>query len=77
MGAYRQPRLTSQDARKLSLPTGSVDLIVTSPPFLNEADYLLDNWLEFWFAQVDAGDFAANLIQTPFERGFGVSGDHL
>lgn len=57
--------LTSQDARKLSLPTGSVDLIVTSPPFLNKADYLLDNWLEFWFAQVDPRDFAANLIQTP------------
>ena len=28
------------DARKLGLPPGSVDLIVTSPPYLNAIDYL-------------------------------------
>ena len=27
----------------------SVDLVVTSPPFLNEVDYLQDNWLRMWF----------------------------
>ncbi len=57
--------LTSEDARRISLSPGSVDLIVTSPPFLNKADYLLDNWLEFWFARIDPSEFAADLVQTP------------
>lgn len=57
--------LTSADARRLPLPSDSVDLIVTSPPFLNKADYLLDNWLEFWFARLDPAGFSENLVQTP------------
>jgi len=33
----------------------SVDLVVTSPPFLDAVDYLQDNWLRMWFcgASVD------------------------
>ncbi|MFZ5494636.1 MAG: DNA methyltransferase [Verrucomicrobiota bacterium] len=29
--------------------SGSVDLVVTSPPFLDAVDYLQDNWLRLWF----------------------------
>ncbi len=36
------------------LAAGSVDLIVTSPPFLNVVDYRGDNWLRSWFAGIDA-----------------------
>ncbi len=32
----------------------SVDLIVTSPPFLDVVDYPADNWLRCWFAGIDA-----------------------
>ncbi|MEZ5830425.1 MAG: DNA methyltransferase [Dongiaceae bacterium] len=32
-----------------------VDLIVTSPPFLDVVDYPMDNWLRCWFAGIDAG----------------------
>jgi hypothetical protein len=32
---------------------GSVDLIVTSPPFLDVVDYPMDNWLRCWFAGID------------------------
>ncbi len=32
----------------------SVDLIVTSPPFLDVVDYPVDNWLRCWFAGIDA-----------------------
>lgn len=48
------------------LPDGSVDLIVTSPPFLAKADYLADNWLEFWFAGIDpvAEGLESTLVQT-------------
>lgn len=31
----------------------SVQLIVTSPPFLDTVDYAADNWLRAWFAGVD------------------------
>ncbi|MDD4891332.1 MAG: DNA methyltransferase, partial [Phycisphaerae bacterium] len=47
------------------LPDGSVDLIVTSPPFLAKANYLADNWLEFWFAGIDPAPLVKTLIQTP------------
>lgn len=32
---------------------GSVDLVVTSPPFLNVVDYAGDNWLRCWFNGID------------------------
>jgi len=31
------------------IPDGSIDLVVTSPPFLNVVDYVGDNWLRNWF----------------------------
>ena len=36
-----------------AIPTGSVDLVVTSPPFLDVVDYAGDNWLRAWFAGLD------------------------
>ncbi|WP_119301300.1 DNA methyltransferase [Dongia deserti] len=36
-----------------SIPDRSVDLIVTSPPFLDVVDYPMDNWLRCWFAGID------------------------
>lgn len=51
------------DARNLQgVPANSVNLIVTSPPFLDKVDYLADNWLEFWFAGINQDHFADNLI---------------
>jgi hypothetical protein len=35
------------------LPDASVDLVVTSPPFLDIVDYEGDNWLRCWFAGID------------------------
>jgi hypothetical protein len=34
------------------LPNGSVDLVVTSPPFLDIVNYEGDNWLRCWFAGI-------------------------
>jgi hypothetical protein len=31
----------------------SVDLVVTSPPFLNVVDYAADNWLRCWFVGLE------------------------
>jgi hypothetical protein len=33
----------------------SVDLVVTSPPFLDVVQYKSDNWLRCWFCGIDAG----------------------
>jgi hypothetical protein len=35
------------------LGDGAVDLLVTSPPFLDIVDYEGDNWLRCWFAGID------------------------
>jgi hypothetical protein len=37
------------------LQNSSVDLVVTSPPFLDIVDYDGDNWLRCWFAGIDPG----------------------
>lgn len=43
-------RYLTCDARDLAgLPSGSVDLVITSPPFLDKVDYLGDNWMRAWF----------------------------
>lgn len=45
-----------------AIESGSVALVVTSPPFLNVVQYAADNWLRCWFLGVDAGSVA---ISTP------------
>lgn len=38
------------------IATGSVRLVVTSPPFLDIVQYADDNWLRCWFAGIDLRD---------------------
>ena len=45
--------LTGHAERTPGLKDGSVDLIVTSPPFLDVVNYEGDNWLRCWFAGID------------------------
>lgn len=42
---------SADDAR--DIPAQSVDLVVTSPPFLDIVQYAEDNWLRCWFADID------------------------
>lgn len=44
---------TGSSAETPELPSESVQLVVTSPPFLDVVDYLGDNWLRCWFCSVD------------------------
>ena len=37
----------------VSIPNEIVDLIITSPPFLNKVDYYTDNWLRYWFLDLN------------------------
>ena len=43
-------RLSSQTPE---IPSNSVSLVVTSPPFLDVVDYAGDNWLRCWFLGID------------------------
>lgn len=45
--------LTSSAAETKALESESVDLVVTSPPFLDVIDYKGDNWLRCWFNGID------------------------
>ena len=43
--------------------SGSVDLVVTSPPFLDVVDYAGDNWLRCWFAGVDPAEVNLTILK--------------
>lgn len=57
-------KLFKSDSRKLPIESDSVDLIVTSPPFLDVINYIDDNWLRFWFLGFDRNQLRNTLIQT-------------
>lgn len=60
----RDARLAAADASRLHyLDEASVDLVVTSPPFLDVVDYRADNWLRNWFAGVDSGSIALSQLR--------------
>jgi len=42
----------------------SIDLTVTSPPFLNLVQYAKDNWLRCWFNGIDADRIEKNIFTT-------------
>lgn len=42
----------------------SVDLVVTSPPFLNVVDYAADNWLRCWFAGLEVQNEKLGICKT-------------
>ena len=51
---HPEPLLTSGPADNTpDIADASVDLVVTSPPFLDIVDYEGDNWLRCWFAGID------------------------
>ena len=54
--ASRKARLITASADYTpAIPESSVDLVVTSPPFLDVVDYRRDNWLRCWFNGIDSG----------------------
>jgi hypothetical protein len=45
--------LTESAESTPQIADGSVDLVVTSPPFLDTIDYMQDNWLRMWFCGIE------------------------
>ncbi|MGM0600061.1 MAG: DNA methyltransferase [Candidatus Rifleibacteriota bacterium] len=59
-------RITTGDSRELKgWESESVDLVVTSPPFLNQVDYIQDTWIESWFCDIPQSELEGKIIQTP------------
>ncbi|HAM72025.1 MAG TPA: DNA modification methylase [Verrucomicrobiales bacterium] len=50
--------LTSPCSATPGIPGDSVDLVVTSPPFLSVVQYAADNWLRCWFLGIDPATVA-------------------
>jgi hypothetical protein len=49
--------------RTPELADASIDLVVTSPPFLTVVNYKLDNWLRCWFCGIDPADVPITNLQ--------------
>lgn len=62
--AGRAARLSTGPAWATGLSPGTVDLVVTSPPFLDIVDYAADNWLRCWFAGIDPASVAIDRHRT-------------
>ena len=63
--AAAQARLLTRPADATrELPAGSVQLVVTSPPFLDVVQYRDDNWLRCWFCGIDADAVPVTMART-------------
>ena len=50
-----QSILTTQHANHaIGIPSNAVQLVVTSPPFLDVVNYQTDNWMRCWFLGIDS-----------------------
>ena len=56
--------LTCDAADTYFIASGSVDLLVTSPPFLNVVQYEIDNWLRLWFNCIEPDKVSSQMLQT-------------
>jgi len=58
-------KFLNEDARATTkIKSYSVQLTVTSPPFLDIVNYTEDNWLRCWFNNIDADEVAKNITIT-------------
>ncbi|HOP69978.1 MAG TPA: DNA methyltransferase [Bacillota bacterium] len=63
--AAEKGRFLCADARSTpELPSGSIRLTVTSPPFLDVVQYSRDNWLRCWFNGIDPEAVAARITMA-------------
>ena len=58
-------RFLTFDARETkTIAANTVQLTVTSPPFLDIVDYVQDNWLRCWFNNLDATEAARKITMS-------------
>ena len=61
--ASRHRLLTQSSSSTPEIRSGSVDLVVTSPPFLDVVDYAGDNWLRGWFCGIDSRSVQLTVVR--------------
>lgn len=61
--AARHRLLTQSSSSTPEIRSGSVDLVVTSPPFLDVVDYAGDNWLRGWFCGIDTTEVPLTVVR--------------
>lgn len=55
-------RLLCEDSQgPVSLADESVDMVITSPPFMDTVQYAQDNWLRCWFNGIDAAEVGKSM----------------
>ena len=60
--ARREARLLTRAADAIpEVASNSIDLVVTSPPFLDVVHYANDNWLRCWFCDIDPKNVAITM----------------
>ena len=60
-----EARFFTRDAAETrEIEPDSVDLTVTSPPFLDQVQYSADNWLRCWFNGLDAGAISSRVTMS-------------
>src|SRR5262249_32740783 len=57
--------VTGRAASTPEIESESIDLVVTSPPFLDVVDYAGDNWLRCWFCGIDPKAVAITIAKRP------------
>jgi hypothetical protein len=57
--------ITGRASSTPGIRSGSIDLVVTSPPFLDVVDYAGDNWLRCWFCDIDPRSVAITIAKQP------------
>ncbi len=63
----RSQLVTGSSDSTSHMKSASVDLVVTSPPFLDVVDYQSDNWLRCWFNGIDAATVDIWQLSDPEE----------
>ncbi len=59
----RSMLVTGDAACTPAIPSDSVDLVVTSPPFLDVVDYATDNWLRCWFCGIETAAVGITVLK--------------
>jgi DNA methylase len=64
--AGRDAQIVTATAASIpQIAPASVDLVVTSPPFLDVVDYAADNWLRSWFCGIDPDGVPITIAKRP------------
>ena len=56
--------LSTDASATQDITSESVQLVVTSPPFLDIVQYAVDNWLRCWFNSLDAGEISQGITMA-------------